>query len=125
MKIVATNGLVFPAIGICLEEKDMEATAILFETWGQTEIGTLRWAEQPRFESEDRTAFGCATVAGIPPGETCRFRLLFRKNIFEMYLNDLLVQTYSAQNVTGRVGFIVQDGEGTFGDLRAWEMNLP
>ncbi len=124
MKITARDGLVFPGVGICLEEKDREATAILFETWGQTEIGTLRWAEQPRFESEDRTGFGCATVAGIPPGERCRFRLLFRKRIFEVYLNDLLVQTYSTENATGRVGFMVQDGEGVFDGLNAWEMDL-
>ncbi len=125
MKVTAIDGLVFPGVGICLEEKDKAATAVLFETWGQTEIGKLRRTEPLRFESADQTAFGCATVAGIPPGETCRFRLLFRKNIFEMYLNDLLVQTYSAEQFTGRVGFVVQDGVAVISGLKAWEMNLP
>ena len=125
LKVTGTDGLVFPAVGICLEQKNQEGTAILFETWGQTEIGTLRWSEQPRFESRDRTGFGCATVAGIQPGETGLFRLLIRKGIFEIYLNDLLVQTYSAENLTGRIGFMVQDGQGTFGPPKVWEMNLP
>ncbi len=125
MKVTASDWIVFPAVGICLEGKDKSAIAVLFESWGQTEIGTLRWTEQPHFESEDRTGYGCATVAGIAPGEVCHFRLLFRKNIFEMYLNDLLVQTYSTDNITGRIGFMVQDGEAVIGDLKAWEMILP
>ena len=40
-------------------------------------------------------------------------------------LNDLLVQTYSAEHLTGRIGFIVQDGQGTFEHPKAWEMSLP
>jgi hypothetical protein len=125
MKVTAIDGLVFPAIGISLEQNNQEATAILFETWAQTEIGTLRWSDQPRFDSRDITGTGCATVAGIPSGETCLFRLLIRKGIFEIYLNDLLVQTYSAKDLTGRIGFVVQDGQGTFDRPRVWEMNLP
>jgi hypothetical protein len=125
MKVTAIDTLVFPAAGICLEKNNREATAILFDTWGQTEIGAFSWSEQPRFEARDITGFGCATVAGIPSGETCSFRLLVRKGIFEIYLNDLLVQTYSAEGLTGRIGFIVQDGQGTFGRPRAWEMRLP
>ena len=125
LKVTGTDILVFPAVGICLEQKNDEATAILFETWGQTEIGTLHGTEAPRFESRDRTGYGCATVAGIQPGETGHYRLLIRKGIFEIYLNDLLVQTYSAENLTGRLGFIVQDGQGTFGTPKVWEMSLP
>lgn len=125
MKITAKDSLVFPAIGICLEKKNHEAAAILFGTWAQTQIGTLRWTDQPQFEVRDSTGFGCATVAGIAPGETCPFRLLVRQGIFEIYLNDLLVQTYSAENLTGRMGFITQDGQGVFGYPKAWAMSLP
>lgn len=125
LRVNAIHGLVFPGIGICLEEKASQAATVLFETWGQTEIGTLSCAESPRFTPEDCTAFGCATVAGIAPGATCHFRLLFRKNIFEMYLDDLLVQTYSTANATGRIGLVVQDGDGTLSDVHAWEMKLP
>jgi hypothetical protein len=124
MKVAATDALVFPAAGICLEQEGKQATAVLFETWGQTEIGRLAWSEQPRFEARDRTGFGCATVAGIPAGATCSYRLLIRKGIFEIYLNDLLVQTYSVANLTGRIGFVTQDGEGVFGRPKAWAMTL-
>ncbi|MFA6245148.1 MAG: hypothetical protein WC655_29665 [Candidatus Hydrogenedentales bacterium] len=47
------------------------------------------------------------------------------ENVFECYLDDLLVQTYSIKDFTGRIGFVVQDGEGTFSDLKAREMSLP
>jgi hypothetical protein len=125
MKVTGTNALVFPAMGICLEQEGKQAAAVLFETWGQTEIGTLAWSGQPSFASRDRTGFGCATVAGMPAGTTCSYRLLLRKEIFEIYLNDLLVQTWSAAKLTGRIGFVVQDGEGVFGRPKAWEMTLP
>jgi len=129
LHVTAGNGLVFPAAGICLEQKNQEAagplaTAILFETWGQTEIGTIYGSEPLRFESRDQTGYGCATVAGMPAGETCSFRLLIRKGIFEVYLNDLLVQTFPGENLTGRIGFIVQDGQGTFSCPKVWNMNL-
>ncbi len=124
LKVTAMNELIFPAAGLALEQKDREATAILFETWNQTEIGTLRWADPVRFEAKDRTGFGCATVAGMPAGKTCRYRLLMRKGIFEIYLDDLLVQTFSASNLTGRIGFVVQDGRGDFEIPNVWEMNL-
>jgi hypothetical protein len=63
-------------------------------------------------------------VAGIPSGVSCSFRILIRKGIFEVYLNDLLVQTFAAENLTGRIGFVVQDGKGTLENFKAWEMSL-
>jgi len=124
MKVTATDGLVFPAAGICLEQTDRQATAVMFETWAQTEIGTLDYSAQPRLDVRDRIGFGCAAVAGIPAGETASYRLLIRKGIFEIYLNGLLVQTFSAERLTGRIGFIVQDGVGVFGCPKVWNMNL-
>lgn len=123
--VAGNNALVFPAAGICLEQSGQQATAILFETWGQTEIGTLHYSATPVFESRDRTGFGCATVAGMTPNAAHTFRLFIRKGIFEIYLNDLLVQTFSAANLTGRIGFIAQDGEGTFSCPDVWAMDLP
>lgn len=124
IQIKPLHGLFFPAIGICLERPDQEATAILFESWGQTEIGTLHSTGTIRFDSEDITGTGCATVAGIAPNKPCRFRILYRQGIFECYLDDLLVQTYTAKDFTGRLGFFAQDGEATLSDVKAWEMSL-
>ncbi len=125
LKVTAMDSIAFPAAGICLEQHDQTATAILFGTWGQTEIGTLHWPEEPKLEVADSTGVGCATPAGMPVGEPCTFRLLIRKGIFEIYLNDLLVQTYAARNLTGRIGFLVQDGQGVFNIPKTWKMDLP
>lgn len=125
LNVTPINALFAPAAGIGLEQKNQQATAVLFETWGQTDIGTLYWANETRFESRDITGVGCATVAGMPAGETSSYRFLIRKGIFEIYLNNMLVQTYSAANLTGRIGFIVQDGQGVFSRPKVWEMNLP
>lgn len=120
----AINATVFPAAGLFLEEETGKGKTILFETWNQTEIGTLDMTGEPRFDVEDQTGVGCATVAGIPCEKTCRFRMLFRQNIFELYLDDLYVQTYAAGHATGRIGFVVQDGEVRFEQFQAWEMDL-
>lgn len=116
--------LIFPAVGLVLEETPQTGTAVLFGTSGQTDLGRLTWAGPYRFESEDRIGFGCATVAGIPGGKVCSFRLLWRRDLFEVYLDDLLVQTYSTTQASGRIGFVVQDGQATFEGLRAWTMSL-
>lgn len=124
IKIAAMDGLCFPAIGIAFEEKDQKATAVFFETWGQTEIGTLSWSGQLHFEAKDQTGYGSALVTGIKPDQPGHFRILFRKGIFEIYLNDLLVQTYFTREPSGRIVFITQDGRGTLSDLKAWKMSL-
>jgi len=112
------------AAGLVLQNGPRQGAAILFHTWGQTEIGTLTWADDLRFESKDRTGFGCATAAGISAGKDCTFRLLWRRGLFALYLDDLLVQTYPTGQVTGRIGLWVQDGHATFDSIRAWGMNL-
>lgn len=63
-------------------------------------------------------------MAGIPSGKVCTFRLLWRRDLFEVYLDDLLVQTYVTTNASGRIGFVVQDGQATVEDVRAWAMSL-
>jgi hypothetical protein len=117
--------LVFPAAGLVLESGPGRGTAILFHTWGQTEIGRLDWdGGDVRFESRDRTGFGCASPAGIPAGKDCLVRILWRRGLFELYLDDLLVQTFPTGSLTGRIGLLVQDGHATFSALRAWAMDL-
>lgn len=113
-----------PGIGLFLEEKPLKGTAILFNTCHLTEIGIMRLSGEAHFDCKDRIGFGCAAVAGITEGAISSFRLLFRQETFELYLNDLLVQTYFTNGATGRVGFIVRDGEAKFDNLRAWEINL-
>ncbi len=119
---ILTKGI--PAIGLFLEEQPREGTAILFHTCHLTELGTIRLGEDAHFDCKDRIGFGCAAVAGIKEGLASEFRLLFRNDTFELYLNDLLVQTYFTSGATGRIGFIVRDGEAVLDNFKAWEMNL-
>jgi hypothetical protein len=113
-----------PAVGLYLEEQPGKGTAALLHTHRLTEIGKISLANDAHFDCEDRTGFGCATVAGIEAGKTCSFRLLFRRDMFEFYLDDLLVQTYYTDGAAGRVGFVVRDGQATIDNLKAWEMSL-
>ncbi len=119
---ILSKGL--PGIGLFFEEQPQQGTAVLFHTCRLTEIGTMQLAGDAHFDCRDRTGFGCAAVTGIVESIASTFRLLFRNDIFELYLNDLLVQTYYTNGATGRVGLIVRDGQAVFDNLRAWEMNL-
>jgi len=123
--------LVAPGIGFYLEHGDREGTAIMLETYGLTRIGKLTRSDDVRFDFEDVTGPSCATVAGIAPHTPHPFRLLVRRNMYELYLDDRLVQTYNTTYAPGgigatprRLGFIVQNGLGIFQDVRAWQMDL-
>ncbi len=120
-----------PGVGLFLEETPEAGTAILLEGTGRTCIGAVRLGERLSFEWEDVTGPGCASVKGMTPGRRHTFRLLLRGNLFEMYLDDLLVQTFNTTHTpdaSGRtpqhLGLLVQNGTGVLDDLRAWRMRL-
>ncbi len=123
--------LVSPTIGFYLEETDNEGTAILLHAAGRTEIGKMTLGQTAEFIDEDMIIPGCAATAGIFPHVPHSFRLLLRKNMFEFYLDDRLVQTFNTTHfpdIPGRppkrLGFLVQNGQGIFTDLKAWQMTL-
>ncbi|MBC8472900.1 MAG: hypothetical protein H8D56_25845 [Planctomycetes bacterium] len=93
----------------------------------ETHIGRLRTEPDGALEfvSEDVTGSGCATVTGIEDGKEHTFRLLVRLGGFELYIDDLLMQTYIYQPFFGKVGFLARNAEAVFSDLRAWSMSLP
>ena len=58
-------------------------------------------------------------------------RLLLRRNMFEVYLDDLYVQTFNTSRIPGstgavprRVGFVVQNGQAVIEEVAAWQMTL-
>jgi hypothetical protein len=119
------------SVGLYLEEKPGEGTAILLHSYGQTEIGKLTLQDGLVFTAEDVIGPGCAAPAGIVPHTNHAFRLLIRKNMFELYLDEMLVQTFNTTHEPGaigvtpqRVGFIVQNGQGFLENLKAWSMTL-
>jgi len=119
------------SVGLYLEEQPGEGTAILLHGYGRTEIGKMTLTDRVAFEPEDVIGPGCAAPAGILPHKDHTFRLLARGNMFEFYLDDMLVQTFNTTHAPGgtgrtpqRIGFIAQNGLGLMGDVRAWSMSL-
>jgi hypothetical protein len=112
--------------GIYIEETPGTGAAALFGTYGITEIGRIDYrGGTMTFETEDVTGPGCATPGGIPAGRSCSLRFLLRRDMIELYLNDLFVQAFRVPvERTGRVGFIVQNGTLAVDDLRAWLMTF-
>ncbi len=88
----------------------------------ETQIG--RWNIITGFSCEDVTGKGCATVRGIENNTSHRFRLLVRHDIFELYINDLLVQTYAYRPQGGRIGLIASEANVNFSNIIAYNMTL-
>jgi hypothetical protein len=113
--------------GFYVEEKPDEGLAMVMETYGITRMDHLARREGKLiFRCLDVTGPGCATIGGIHPGRKTSFRLMVRRDIVELYLDDLLVQTFFfSARATGRLGFLAMDGGCLFEDVEAWEMTLP
>ena len=94
-------GAAKPIAGFVIEEKSGQAMAVQLgigrPEGRETHIGRLTTAAdgQRIFSSEDVTGRGCATVTGIEDGQEHTFRLLCRMEMFELYIDDLLMQTYT------------------------------
>ncbi len=125
-------------IGFYFEGEPGEGTMMYADTLGVTRSGFFRYADHPitekdiyrhaghalatgrtgalrgtaEFDYEDTVGpYGHAAYAGIRHGRRHTFRLLARLDYFELYIDDLYVQTYLLpENTTGRVGFYVSDG---------------
>jgi hypothetical protein len=116
-------------VGFYLEEDEGRGTAVLLEvghpTWRRSRIGRLRLSDGFDFASLDETGPGCATVTGLDPGTPHRFRFWIRRHMFELYVDDVLMQTFvTGGPLTGRVGLVVRNGTARFSVLRAWTMDL-
>lgn len=120
-----------PAAGFMIEEKPGEAMAIQLGVGPaegrETHVGRISVATDGKttFVSEDVTGRGDATVTGIERDRVHTFRLLCRREMFELYVDDLLVQTYVHAGGTGRIGLLARDGAAEFSGLRAWAMSFP
>ena len=120
-----------PTAGFFMEESTAQAMAVqlgIGEPQGrETHVGRLTTPPDGKtvFASEDATGKGCATVTGIEDGREHTFRLLVRVGFFELYIDDLLVQTFHYQHSSGKMGFVVRGAKVVFSDLKAWKMSLP
>ena len=81
--------------------------------------------EQNRFTPEDRIDRGCAGPNGLDTFVPHTFRLLIRYGCFELYLDDLLVQSYLCDGMpTGRIQLALQNCACRLENVKVYEMNL-
>jgi len=119
-----------PAAGFVFEEGAGKSVAIQLgigrAEGRESHIGSLRTTAEGKmeFQSEDVTGKGCATVTGIDSGKEHRFRLLVRRGMFELYIDDMLMQTYVYKPGSGRVGLVAHNANVVFRDVQAWDMLL-
>ncbi len=120
-----------PAAGFVFEEGPGKSMAIQLGI-GQgedreTHIGRLQTTAEGKmqFQSEDVTGGkGCATVTGIDSGKKHSFRLLVRRGMFELYIDDMLMQTYVYEPGSGKVGFMAHNANVVFSNVKAWNMSF-
>lgn len=110
--------------GFYFEELPGRGKTVLFETLGITRIDRVDYSSgKLAFVREDTTGSGCATAASAAEGRTHAFRLLLRLDMFELYLNDRLVQAFFiSPQPSGRLGLVVEDGACVFAGVRAWQV---
>jgi len=116
--------------GLVLDEGNSKSMAIQLgigiPEQRETHIGRLNIKPDGKFEfvSEDVTGKNCATVTGIDEGKEHTFRLLARLGGFELYIDDLLMQTYVYKPVEGKIGLLARNTKVVFNDIKAWNMSL-
>ncbi len=136
------------AAGFFFEEGERHGMLVQLETLGLTRIGAFDYQPEPVFDADEfRVAaygntqrggthlglsrfaqedvigpIGCAAPCGIRNATTHRFRLLIKHGIWELYLDDLYVQTYITGPASGRIGLFAKSGAIEFSDLRCWTM---
>ena len=92
--------------------------------WRASKIGHVSFGTTFNFETQDVTGPPSATVTGLDDGKDHTFRLWLRGSQVELYIDDLLMQSFFFSTGSGRIGFITQEGETTYSDLKVYELNL-
>lgn len=104
------------------DRRNLLGTAILIETRGHVQIGDFflkGYGGIPDFWPVS------LHPADFRANQWIAFRLLLRRGLLELYLDDKLVQCYSLyKKPTGRISFVAESGRVVFEDIRAWQMSL-
>lgn len=103
-------------------------TAILLTVgepqWRESQIGKLSLEGGWNFETLDRIGRYTAAVNGLDSGKDHTFRLWLRGGQMELYLDDVLMQSFFLQSPSGRIGFLSQESDTQISNLKIFEMNL-
>lgn len=136
------------AAGFFFEEGKGKGMLVQMETLGLTRIGMFEYKPEPafdafeysiaswgntgrggsyfglsRFVQEDVIGpIGYAPPCGVTKNIPHKFRLLVKRGMFEIYIDDLYVQTYITGEASGRLGLFAKSGTIEFNDLKIWAM---
>lgn len=78
-----------------------------------------------QYQQLDVTGEGCATVRGVSPGKRHCFRLYLRRRMMELYVDDLLVQSFLLQGEpSGQIGLLARNAEWNIEDLHLYRLAL-
>lgn len=114
--LLSGDGSVSTAIQLGIGSRDTRESHV--GSLGQGAGGELE------FVSDDVTGGDCATVNGIEDGVNHFFRLIVFRGVFELYINDLLMQTYRYQHGCSQIGFLARQSKVTVGNLKAFSLSL-
>ncbi len=128
----ATNNWRPASFGIFLEEEgeSLGGMAVTLEIGHPykrySHVENIRIAGETMVrEIVDTIGEGCAEVKGIDAGREVSFRLLYRRNVFELYVDDLLVQTFvHLGKPAGRVGICLQNAKIEIEEWQMYRMNI-
>ena len=83
------------------------------------------------FQEEDRLSLMTAANVGLTRGRSHGIRLLARGPMFEIYKDDILVQTFNTSREFGKPGktptalrFLARNGCIKVTEIQAWKMNV-
>jgi hypothetical protein len=103
-------------VGIFIETHPNMGTLLLAQMNGQLTTG---WYSGYGYKLENSTKLHSSLT------QKQHWRLLVRGLNVELYMDNVLVQCYSLVNqLTGRLGFVVENGAATIRDLHMWEMSF-
>jgi hypothetical protein len=134
------------AAGFFFEEMPGKGMLIQLETLGLTRIGIFEFRPEPSFDAfEYRLAawgnmqrgglyqglsrfiqedvvgpMGFAPPCGVRNNVSHSFRIIVKQGMFELYLDDLMVQTYITGETSGRLGLFAKSGAAEFGNIKIW-----
>ena len=127
---LASNSFVkYSAGGIFLGENEKCGSAVIFDTYGKCEIARI---EDSKIHSvEDTIGFGSTAPYYFDSGKTYSLRILIKDGMFEVYVNNLYLQTFNnahtPENISKpflKFGAISARNECTLSDIKIHNMNI-
>ena len=104
--------------GLFIEYENKKGIVFLFDCRGILRYGAI---------NNDGLGFKCHghVTREMTFGKTARFRLLIKNSLVELYLDDVLMQSYNLTKPSaGIVGIIPGDREDILSKVEAWEFSV-